>query len=82
MQGHSFAIWTFVSQLLNSVLVLLLVNARQYPEVNTDTVQSSSDSWITNILLSGPYSDFTPIWYEDVGFTMMVSAQPLPYTPS
>mmetsp|Transcript_8781 Transcript_8781/g.23606 ORF Transcript_8781/g.23606 Transcript_8781/m.23606 type:complete len:1501 (+) Transcript_8781:117-4619(+) len=70
---RSFAVVAFISQLLNTVLVLLLVNAR--PAANAtpsgDRVGEDNIQWLRYILLSGRFDDFSPRWYQYVGVSIM-----------
>ncbi|MEW5314470.1 MAG: hypothetical protein WDW38_005967 [Sanguina aurantia] len=69
-QERSYALLCYLSQLINTVVVLLVVNASA---VGRATERSSSSSpWLHYLLLDGKYSDFDPEWYENVGLSIMV----------
>jgi hypothetical protein len=67
-QERAYAVLAFVSQLLNSVLVLLLVNARvsAASQAINDTLSSGAasqyTSWGSDLILAGAYTDFSPAW--------------------
>lgn len=76
---RSYAVAAFVSQLLNSVVVLLLVNARagRASEAINSGLSSAAGGragWLRNVVLAGSYSDFTPAWYENVGVSIFLIA--------
>ncbi|KAF5840292.1 hypothetical protein DUNSADRAFT_17261 [Dunaliella salina] len=70
---RSFAVVAFISQLLNTVLVLLLVNARPAADATPDgeRVGEQNIQWLRYILLSGRFDDFSPRWYQYVGVSIM-----------
>lgn len=70
----AFANLYFVSQLMNSVLVLVLVTAqvRSASIVINDASNSASGGWFSNIILSGDYPDFDKLWYTDVGLSVLI----------
>ncbi|MEW5297145.1 MAG: hypothetical protein WDW36_000372 [Sanguina aurantia] len=69
-QERSYALLCYLSKLINTVAVLLVVNASA---VGRATERSSSRSpWLHYLLLDGKYSDFDPGWYENVGLSIMV----------
>lgn len=70
----SFCVVAYLSQLLNSVLVVLLVNARTNAKstktgerVNEDDIQ-----WLRYIILGGSFDDFSNRWYDYVGESLMI----------
>jgi len=70
----SFCVVAYTSQLLNSVLVVLLVNARPNAQ-STETgerIDEDDIQWLSYIILGGSFDDFSPAWYEYVGQSFMV----------
>ncbi|KAG2433251.1 hypothetical protein HXX76_008319 [Chlamydomonas incerta] len=71
----SFAVWTYIVKMINSVAVLLIVNCSTLSKLQSEAVTSKatgSNKWLSNLILNGSYSDFTPEWYESVGFSIMI----------
>eukprot|EP00775_Hariotina_reticulata_P011394 gene11394-11542_t len=74
-QETAYAVLAFVSQLLNSVLVLLLVNAHSSvaSSIIMQTLSGSqTTSWGSNLIMTGPYADFSTAWYADVGQSLQL----------
>ncbi|KAI8468596.1 MAG: hypothetical protein J3K34DRAFT_477538 [Monoraphidium minutum] len=75
---RAYAVAAFVSQLLNSVLVLLAVNAKMETvsaAINSGLTRSSAQGrWFQNLVLAGSYRDFSPGWYENVGVSILIVA--------
>jgi len=70
---RAYAVAAFVSQLLNSVMVLLLVNAQLVnvsDAINTglSSVDNEGGRWFQNLILAGSYRDFSPGWWVE-GFS-------------
>ena len=53
----SFVVKTFLAQLLNTAIIILLVNTRF--------------SYSENFLFRGKFEDFSPLWYRSVGTTLL-----------
>ncbi|KXZ54617.1 hypothetical protein GPECTOR_4g682 [Gonium pectorale] len=76
----SFAVWAYAVKLVNSVAVLLIVNCsslrnlqrKALEDVRWEGALEDQDSWMKKLALDGLYDDFTPGWYEDVGFSIQV----------
>ncbi|KAG2449462.1 hypothetical protein HYH02_005607 [Chlamydomonas schloesseri] len=71
----SFAVWTYIVKMVNSVAVLLIVNCSTLSKLQSQAVSSKatgSNKWLSNLILNGSYSDFTPEWYETVGFSILI----------
>ena len=69
----TYALLSWASQLLNSTVVLLLVNASGVSTGNSKVDFSRAPSWLQKLILDGKYNDFMPGWYEDVGLSILVS---------
>jgi hypothetical protein len=67
-QGQSYAVMTFIAQLLNSALVLILINASPAAKATQGAAQDD----VAFLTLSGQYDDFTSTWYSDVGLSVIV----------
>lgn len=70
----SFCVVAYTSQLLNSVLVVLLVNARPNAR-STETGERVGETDIKGlryIILDGSFDDFSAAWYEYVGTSFMI----------
>ncbi|KAF5829937.1 hypothetical protein DUNSADRAFT_15293 [Dunaliella salina] len=70
----SFCVVAYTSQLLNSVLVVLVVNARPNAR-STETgerVGEEDIQWLRYIILGGSFDDFSAQWYEYVGQSFMI----------
>eukprot|EP00198_Chlamydomonas_reinhardtii_P009036 XP_001698373.1 predicted protein [Chlamydomonas reinhardtii] len=71
----SFAVWTYIVKMINSVAVLLIVNCSTLSKLQSEAITSKasgSNKWLSNLILNGSYSDFTPEWYESVGFSILI----------
>ncbi|GBF87433.1 dynein heavy chain axonemal protein [Raphidocelis subcapitata] len=76
---RAYAVAAFVSRILNSVLVLLAVNAQMgsvSSAINSGLGASSKQGarWFQNLILAGSYRDFSPGWYENVGMSLFLVA--------
>ncbi|KAG2433250.1 hypothetical protein HXX76_008318 [Chlamydomonas incerta] len=72
---RSLAIWTYVVKVVNSIVVLLVVNCSTLSELQNDAMESEvngSNGWLSNLALSGLFDDFSPGWYQNVGFSIMI----------
>ncbi|PNH10237.1 hypothetical protein TSOC_003037 [Tetrabaena socialis] len=66
---RSYALQCFFAMLCNTVAVLLLVNCNRLGELAR---QSDSGSWIRYFVRYGSYGDFSALWYENVGLSIMI----------
>ncbi|GAX81119.1 hypothetical protein CEUSTIGMA_g8553.t1 [Chlamydomonas eustigma] len=67
---RTYAFVAYAALFLNSVVVLLLVNASPIRSA-THTPQTSS-SPLTKLIFNGDFDDFTQGWYEDVGLSLLI----------
>eukprot|EP00798_Chlamydomonas_sp_ICE-L_P025857 gene25857-11529_t len=78
-QEMTYSVIAYVAQLLNSVVVLLLVNATDLTE---DAISgrgaivvggdNGRPAWLSSFILNGSYNDFTRAWYENVGLPILI----------
>ena len=66
---RSYALQCFLAMLVNTVAVLLLTNAQSLGELARD---SPHGAWLRYFVRYGAYDDFSALWYENVGLSIMV----------
>ncbi|KAG2430235.1 hypothetical protein HXX76_010333 [Chlamydomonas incerta] len=66
---RSFALQCFLAMLVNTVVVLLLTNAQSLGELARD---SPNGAWLRYFVRYGAYDDFSALWYENVGLSIMI----------
>ncbi|GLC33556.1 hypothetical protein PLESTM_000084200 [Pleodorina starrii] len=67
----SFAVWSYLVKLINSVVVLLVVNCSTLKNLQEKALAQES-RWLQRLILDGLYDDFTPDWYASIGFSVMI----------
>eukprot|EP00198_Chlamydomonas_reinhardtii_P006097 XP_001695433.1 predicted protein [Chlamydomonas reinhardtii] len=66
---RSYALQCFLAMLVNTVAVLLLTNAQSLGELARD---SPHGAWLRYFVRYGAYDDFSALWYENVGLSIMI----------
>ncbi|KAG2447732.1 hypothetical protein HYH02_007192 [Chlamydomonas schloesseri] len=66
---RSFALQCFLAMLVNTVAVLLLTNAQSLGELARE---SPNGAWLRYFVRYGAYDDFSALWYENVGLSIMI----------
>ncbi|KXZ44892.1 hypothetical protein GPECTOR_61g845 [Gonium pectorale] len=66
---RSYALQCFVAMLVNTVVVLLLVNCAALGRLARD---SQDASWVRYFVRYGSYGDFSADWYENVGLSITI----------
>ncbi|EFJ47418.1 hypothetical protein VOLCADRAFT_105141 [Volvox carteri f. nagariensis] len=67
----SYAVWSYLVKLINSVVVLLVVNCSTVGDLQKRALEHES-RWMQRLILDGLFDDFTPEWYATVGFSIMI----------
>jgi hypothetical protein len=70
-EEKAYAVLSFGSQFLNTVVVLLLASMR-LSKVDPLTLGDTEKQWYHTLALSGVHVDFSPFWYQDVGLIVML----------
>ncbi|KAL6752998.1 hypothetical protein V8C86DRAFT_2738175 [Haematococcus lacustris] len=78
-QERSYAGQAYTSQLLNTAVVLLLVNASPAADASRDNARRAT--WLQYFLLNGEYGDFSNGWYTNVGISVLVLLMIQVFTP-
>ncbi|GFH10516.1 uncharacterized protein HaLaN_05842, partial [Haematococcus lacustris] len=76
---RSYAGQAYTSQLLNTAVVLLLVNASPAADASRDNARRAT--WLQYFLLNGEYGDFSNGWYTNVGISVLVLLMIQVFTP-
>ncbi|GIL52929.1 hypothetical protein Vafri_8662 [Volvox africanus] len=67
----SYAIWSYLVKLINSVAVLLIVNCSTLGNLQKRALEHES-RWMQRLVLDGLFDDFTPNWYASIGFSVLI----------
>ncbi|KAG2490975.1 hypothetical protein HYH03_010649 [Edaphochlamys debaryana] len=67
----SFAMWTFAVKVINTVAILLVVNCSSLSDLQNKAMEGKN-GWLKELAFNGWYDDFTPEWYENVGYSIMI----------
>ncbi|GIL83284.1 hypothetical protein Vretifemale_12126 [Volvox reticuliferus] len=67
----SYAIWSYLVKLINSVAVLLIVNCSTLGNLQKRALEHES-RWMQRLILDGLFDDFTPNWYASIGFSVLI----------
>ncbi|GIL83282.1 hypothetical protein Vretifemale_12125, partial [Volvox reticuliferus] len=67
----SYAIWSYLVQLVNTVVVLFLVNCSSLRKLQKRALEHEP-SWLQQLVLDGLFNDFTPEWYASIGVSIMI----------
>ncbi|GIL52923.1 hypothetical protein Vafri_8662 [Volvox africanus] len=67
----SYAIWSYLVQLVNTVVVLLVVNCSSLRNLQKRALEHEAP-WLQQLVLDGLFNDFTPEWYASIGVSIII----------
>ncbi|GLI59906.1 hypothetical protein VaNZ11_001948, partial [Volvox africanus] len=67
----SYAIWSYLVQLVNTVVVLLVVNCSSLRNLQKRALEQEPP-WLQKLVLDGLFNDFTPEWYASIGVSIII----------